>query len=191
MCWCAAAIATSRVAWPATAAQSISTHSFVNLVKRAEDDGVLAEKVGARPDIPAPLFRDLLIKATAVVRDRLLASAPPEVKSEINRILAKVSKEVAANVGPRDYRAAQRVVLNPERIGNLDESSGCVLRMIVNIEETVVALATLAKVPIAAVDRLMGGGEPDPVLILCKAIGLDWSTVKAVICPAGRQRPGA
>src|SRR5580704_1783057 len=64
----------------------LSTHSFVNLVKRAEDDGVLAEKVGARLDIPAPLFRDLLIKATAVVRDRLLASAPPDIKSEINRI---------------------------------------------------------------------------------------------------------
>jgi uncharacterized protein (DUF2336 family) len=167
----------------------LSTHSFVNLVKRAEDDGVLAEKVGARLDIPAPLFRDLLIKATAVVRDRLLASAPPDVKSEINRILAKVSEEVAANVGPRDYRAAQRVVLNLERIGNLDESSVAAFCADCRYEETVVALATLAKVPIAAVDRLMGGGEPDPVLILCKAIGLDWSTAKAVLSLQGGKDP--
>src|ERR1700691_5966092 len=101
----------------------ISAHSFVNLVKRAEDDGVLAEKVGTRPDIPAPMFRELLLKATAVVRDRLLASAPSEARKEINRILAKVSREVAESIGPRDYRAAQRVVLVLERAGSLDETA--------------------------------------------------------------------
>jgi hypothetical protein len=45
----------------------------------------------------------------------------------------------------------------------------------------VVALATLSKVPIKIVDRLMAGDRPDPVLILCKAVGLAWPTVKAVI----------
>ena len=55
-------------------------------------------------------------------------------------------------------------------------------------EETVVALAALAKVPIKIVDRLMGGDRPDPVLILCKAADLSWPTVKAVILarPDGR-----
>ena len=48
-------------------------------------------------------------------------------------------------------------------------------------EETVVSLATLAKVPVNVVDRLLGGARPDPVLILCRAIGLNWSTVKAII----------
>ncbi len=78
----------------------ISEHSFFNLIKRAEDDGVLAEKVGTRPDIPAPMFRELLLKATAVVRERLLATAPSEARKEINRILAKVSREVAAKRRP-------------------------------------------------------------------------------------------
>jgi hypothetical protein len=31
----------------------------------------------------------------------------------------------------------------------------------------------------------MGRGEPDPILILCKAIALDWSTVKAVLSLQG------
>jgi uncharacterized protein (DUF2336 family) len=48
-------------------------------------------------------------------------------------------------------------------------------------EETVVALATLAKVPLNVVDRLMGGDRPDPALILCKAVGLSWATVTAII----------
>jgi uncharacterized protein (DUF2336 family) len=159
----------------------ISELGFVNLVKRAEDDGVLAEKIGLRPDIPAPMFRELLVKATAVVRDRQLASAPPDIKNEINRILAKVAKEAGARVGPRDYRAAQRGVLNLDRAGSLDETAVAAYCGDNKYEETVVALATLAKVPINVVDRLMGGDHPDPVLILCKAIGLGWPTVKAII----------
>ncbi len=38
----------------------ISETGFFRLVKRAESDGVLAEKVGLRPDIPPPMFRELL-----------------------------------------------------------------------------------------------------------------------------------
>ncbi len=91
----------------------ISENGFLRLVKRAEDDGMLAEKVGLRPDIPPQMFRELLTKATAVVHKRLLASATPEMQAEIRRVLDKVSGEVGARVGPRDYRAAQRVVLEP------------------------------------------------------------------------------
>jgi hypothetical protein len=51
-----------------------------------------------------------------------------------------------------------------------------------------VGLATLAKVPINVVDRLMGGDRPDPVLILCKAAALAWPTVKAIflLCSGGK-----
>src|SRR6185437_13700907 len=66
----------------------ISDTSFSNLVKRAEMDGVLAEKVGLRPDIPAHMFRDLVVQATEVVQKRLLASARPDTQAEIFRVLA-------------------------------------------------------------------------------------------------------
>jgi uncharacterized protein (DUF2336 family) len=163
----------------------ISKLSFSSLVKRAEDDGILAEKVGLRPDIPPAMFRELLSKATAVVRNRLLASAPPDVRAEICRVLTKVSEEVGARVGPHDYRDAQRVVLKLDRAGRLNEPAVAAFCGDGKYEETVVSLATLAKVPIAIVDRLMSGDRPDPVLILCKACALSWPTVKAIIT----QRP--
>ena len=173
----------------------ISEMGFTRLVKRAADDGILAEKVGLRPDIPAPMFRELLTRATAIVHKRLIASATPEVKAEICDVLAKVAKEVGARVGPRDYRAAQRVVLNLHRAGRMNEAALAAFCSDGKYEEAVVALAALAKVPINVVDRLMGGDRPDPVLILCKAAGLGWPTVKAVILvPSGRKRhvqPGA
>jgi uncharacterized protein (DUF2336 family) len=159
----------------------ISEKGFYRLVKRAEEDGILAEKVGRRPDIPAPLFRDLLTKATTVVHRRLIASATPEVRAAICDILAKVSKEVGARVGPRDFTAAQRLVLSLSRAKRLDETALASFCSEGKYEETAAALAALAKVPIKIADRLMSGARPDPVLILCKAAGLSWATVKALI----------
>ncbi len=159
----------------------ISEQSFHLLVKRAEDDGILAEKVGMRPDIPAPMFRELLTKATAVVHRRLLLSATPEARATICAVLAKVATDVGARVGPRDYRAAQRAVLSLDRAGRLDETALAAFCGEGKYEETVMALAALAKVPITIAGRLMDGDRPDPVLILCKAAGLSWPTVKAVI----------
>jgi hypothetical protein len=42
-------------------------------------------------------------------------------------------------------------------------------------------------VPVEVVDRLMNGERADPVLILARAIGFGWPTVKAVM----NSRPGA
>jgi uncharacterized protein (DUF2336 family) len=159
----------------------ISETSFFRLVKRAESDGILAEKVGLRPDIPPQMFRELLTQATAIVQKRLLASASPEQQAEIRRVLEKVAKEVGDRVGPRDYRAAQRTVLSLHRAGRMNETALAAFAGDSKYEETVVALAALAKVPVNVADRLMGGDRPDPVLILCKAAGFGWPTVKSVI----------
>jgi uncharacterized protein (DUF2336 family) len=157
----------------------ISQKSFSNLVKRAESDGVLAEKVGSRPDIPLPMFRALVEKATAVVHDRLIASTTPEMRAAIGDVLAKVSKEVGARVGPRDYRAAQRPVLALGQANRLNESTLLGFCGERRFEEAVVTLAALAKIQIEIVDRLMDSDRFDPVLILCKAANLSWPAVKA------------
>lgn len=170
----------------------ISAMGFSRLVKRAADDGILAETVGLRSDIPAPLFRELLTRATAVVHERLLAAATPERKAEIENVLNKVAKEVGARVGPRDYRAAQRVVLGLSRAGRMDEAALAKFCSDGKYEEAVVALAALAKVPINVVDRLMAGDRRDPVLILCKSAGLAWPVVQSVFVlhPDGKAAPG-
>ena len=159
----------------------LSANGFHSLVKRAEADGILAEKVGLRPDIPAPLFRELITKATAVVQRRLIASANPELRAAICDILAKVSDEVASRVGPRDYSAAQRLILGLNRDKRLNEMTLAAFCGEGKYEEMVAGLAALAKVPIKIADRLMSGDRPDPVLILCKAANLSWPTVKAII----------
>jgi uncharacterized protein (DUF2336 family) len=84
----------------------LSEGAFSTLVKRAEEDGVLAEKVGLRIDIPPRLFRQLLVQASEVVQNRLLAQAKPETQAEISRVLAKVTDEVGAKASPQLYGCA-------------------------------------------------------------------------------------
>jgi uncharacterized protein (DUF2336 family) len=168
------------------ASARLSNDAFSALVNRAEKDGILAEKVGQRPDIPAHLFRELLMRATDVVQRRLLATAKPETQTEIRRVLANISKELNTKNVPRDYTAAQRMVLALHQAGKLGENELVDFAKSNKFEETVASLSALCGVPIEAVDRLTVGERPDPVLILCKAIGFGWPAVRAIIMA----RPG-
>jgi uncharacterized protein (DUF2336 family) len=166
-------------------AARLSERSFSTLVSQAEEDGILAEKVGTRPDIPPRLFRDLLLKATEVVQQRLIEAAKPETQAEIRRVLARVSHEVGS-AKSRDYSAAERAIEALHREGKLNEAALVDFAKLGKYEEMVASLSRLCVVPIDVVDRLMGGERPDPILILCKSAGWEWPTVKALITA----RPG-
>ena len=45
----------------------------------------------------------------------------------------------------------------------------------------VAALSAMSGVKIATLDRLIAGDRDDPILIVGKAIGLEWATVRALI----------
>jgi len=165
----------------------LSENAFTTLVNRAERDGVLAEKVGLRTDIPPRLFRQLLMQASEVVQKRLLAQARPETQAEIRRVLAKVTEEVAAKAAPRNYTAALAAVQALHKERKLTEADVANYARNGNYEETIAALATVSAVPVEVVDRLMSGERADPVLILARAAGFGWRTVREVM----NARPGA
>ncbi|HTQ83672.1 MAG TPA: DUF2336 domain-containing protein [Pseudolabrys sp.] len=165
----------------------LSEEAFTALVQRAEQDGVLAEKVGVRDDIPPRLFRQLLMQATEVVRKRLLTQAKPETQAEIRRVLAKVSDEVAAKAAPRNYTDALAAVRVLHKARKLTEADVAEYAKSGKYEETIAALATMCAVPVEVVDRLMNGERADPVLILARAANFSFATVKAII----EARPGS
>ena len=164
----------------------LSDNAFTTLVERAEQDGVLAEKVGMRTDIPPRLFRQLLMRASEVVQ-KLLAKAKPETQTEIQRVLAQVTDEVAAKAAPRNYAAALAAVRRLHSQHKLGETDIADFARFGKYEETIAALAILCAVPVEVVDRLMNGERSDPVLILARAGGFGWQTVKAIL----NGRPGA
>jgi uncharacterized protein (DUF2336 family) len=169
----------------------LSDNAFGKLVKRAEQDGVLAEKVGMRTDIPPRLFRQLLVQASEVVQRRLLSKAKPETQAEIRRILAQVTDEVAAKAAPRNYAAALAAVRALHKERKLGEADIAEFALAGKYEETIAALATMCAVPVEVVDRLMNGERADPVLILARAIGFGWATVKAILNARPGSKPSA
>jgi uncharacterized protein (DUF2336 family) len=157
----------------------LSEAGFRALIQGAAQDAGLAEKIGLRPDIPPRLFRDLMLKSTRAVQDRLLASAKPEMRSEIQRALAEAAAKATA--APRNYSAAERAIRDLQQHGNLDEGRLVEFANRGQFEELVAALAALCEVPVNVVDRLMASDRADPILILCKSAGWGWPTVKAIM----------
>jgi uncharacterized protein (DUF2336 family) len=160
----------------------LSETALDTLVNRAEGDGILAERVALRTDIPPHLFKQLIVQASEVVRMRLLALAKPELQAEIQKVLAMVTGEVASQSAPRNYVAALAAVRALHREHKLGETEIANFAESKKYEETIAALATVAAVPVEVVDRLMSGERTDPVLILARAVGFSWPTVKAILC---------
>jgi uncharacterized protein (DUF2336 family) len=169
----------------------LSENAFTTLVKRAEQDGVLAEKVGLRTDIPPRPFRQLLMQATDVVQKRLLAQAKPETRSEIRSNLAKVTDEVAARAAPRNYTAALAAVRALHKERKLTKADIAEFARSGKYEETIAALATLCAVPVEVVDRLMNGERVDPVLILARSASFGWDTVREVMSARPGPKPSS
>jgi uncharacterized protein (DUF2336 family) len=155
---------------------------FVSLMKSAETDESLAETIGLRLDLPLRLLRDLLLKATEAVRARLLAVAPPATREEIRKTLGKISSEVGQELAaPRDFTRALQVVEIMRKEGTLDETALLAFAIARKYEEVVAALSALCSGSVGLVAPLMRSVRSDGLLIACKAAGLKWPTVKAIL----------
>jgi uncharacterized protein (DUF2336 family) len=158
-----------------------SERGFVKLVKSAQTDESLAEKVGLRPDLPTPLRADLLRQATDVVRSRLLANAPPGARHHIQQLLARIARDVGQGLeAPRDFGKAMRAVSRMQEQGILDESALLSFVTAKSFEGLVVALSALSTAPVDLVSSIMQNVRVDGLLIVCKAAGLQWASVDAI-----------
>jgi uncharacterized protein (DUF2336 family) len=167
------------------AGAQFSECGYATLVGRAERDESLTEKLGLRLDIPANLLRELLAKATDIVRARFLTAPRPVLQGKIHGS----GGTSAGQTVPRkkiDYTQAQSEVLALNRAGKLNDST--VNRFAVRSEYTnvVAALSLLSDVKIEAIEPLI---EPEwlyGLIVACRASRLNWSTMTMII----RNRPG-
>ncbi|MCC6949213.1 MAG: DUF2336 domain-containing protein [Bradyrhizobiaceae bacterium] len=174
----------------ANASASFSEGGLAKLVDRAGGDDSLVSRIAERPGIPPHLFHKLVLQASGLVQQRLLAQASPQMRAEIEQVLAKVSQEIDPSVpAPRRFTAAQRLIGMLHRSGALGESELYDLAKSKRYEETVAALSVLCSVQVEQIHWLMNGDRIEPLLIHLKAAGFDWLTVRAIILlrPTGRR----
>ena len=165
----------------ANAGAAFSTIGYSALVKRAAKDGVLTITVGQRNDLPDRLLKELLAGSVDVVRRRLFDMAEPGRQAAVAKAMGEISGKGDQPAKQRDFAPAQRTILSLYRAGDLDEAALLGFAKAYRYTESVAALSAMSGVPIAAVDRLMAGDRHDPILILAKAIGLEWATVRALV----------
>jgi uncharacterized protein (DUF2336 family) len=160
----------------------ISATGFAIVVAQAESNPELAVKTGIRVDLPPQLRQQLLRNATEAVRSRLLSRAPPHLFEEIRSAIAAVSAGVDREMSKvRDFAAAKRFVALLNDKGELNEATLFGFAKQRKYEETVAALAELSQSTIEVIRPLMQSLRDDGVLIPCKAAGLNWETVHAVL----------
>ena len=160
-----------------------SEKAYAHLVDQPEADESLLEKLGLRLDIPLHIFRRLLERVTEAVRSRLLALATPEKRDDISEILASISNEVIIENEEldRDFTAAQRLVQMMHENGELDQVALLEFARARQYAATVTALATLCSAPVDMIKQMLKDGRNDPLLVPCKAAGLSWPTLRALL----------
>jgi uncharacterized protein (DUF2336 family) len=168
-----------------------SRSGFCTLVVRAQTEDGLTELLVLRHEISAEQLRELVVKATETVRQRLTAIARPELRARIDAVLHGLASTIDHwNARrPRDYSAAQELAermrhdpaLLRTRLKDAAEED--------DFELSVAVLAALARISVSAVERVMVSRDAGGLLLLCKAIGLEWPVVRSVLPlhPAGRR----
>jgi uncharacterized protein (DUF2336 family) len=158
-----------------------SQPGYSALIKRACDDGVLTLTVGQRRDLSAPQLKDLLAGSAELVRRRLFEVAKPDKKVAINQAMIEIIGAPKQSEIRRDFALAQRAILALHHAGELNEAALLNFARAHKYEECVAALSAMSAVRVATIDRLIMGDRHDPILILGRAIGLEWATVRALI----------
>jgi uncharacterized protein (DUF2336 family) len=161
---------------------AFSQTGYSRLVRRADGDESLAESLGRRLDIPLQLFRELLLRATEAVRERLLASVGADRQDIIKDILANVSSEIVRDApAARNIEDAKRLAQMMKETGRLHEGEIVNFARHEKYDEMLASLALLCGVPFELIDQLMASERGDAVLVPCKAVGFTWQSVRAIL----------
>ena len=160
----------------------LSADGFAVVLAQAEADPELAVETGVRIDLPRALRQQLLHDATEAVRSRLLSRAPPHLFEEIRSAIAAASAGADRQMSAaRDFAQAQRHIALLSQSGQLTEAVLAGFARQRKYEETVAALAELSESTIDVIRPLMQSLRDDGLLVPCKAAGLEWDTVSAVL----------
>lgn len=158
-----------------------SEGGYSQLVEHSAHDESLAEKCGHRRDIPLKLFRELLLRATETVRDRLLATAD---RSKIEQVLMTVAENAEHEAGyynEHHTAEAHGRMLNLKNRGLLVHNVLAELAKANKHADVLVALALLCGTPMPLLQILLQSEHLEARLIPFKAAGTDWRIVEYIL----------
>jgi uncharacterized protein (DUF2336 family) len=161
---------------------AISSESFTALIQRALDNKNLAEAISDRDDVPPELYEFLVQRATENVKKHLVATCKPEVRKKVEALLSKVSGQVARQAVELPQRSASWTS------ATMIKRDIATLRMQLDkyiasgaVPEIFHTLAQLAAIPAETIKNVVRQGAEDGLLIICRASGMGWPSVRALL----------
>lgn len=152
------------------------------LVERAANDDTLSEKLGLRLDLPLHLLKQLLEKASEIVREKLMLVAPAAHRDDIQKIIADIGNDVVGDAVPvPDFERALKFVQLLKQEGELSEVTLLQFAEKKQHAETVAALAVMCSIPHDILDRAFQSERSEALIIPCRAASLGWTTVRALL----------
>lgn len=158
----------------------LSDFGFLHAIRRSTHDSILAESLGVRKDIPRPMFQQLIAKASADVKQKLMQERP-DLLGEVRSSVIEVAGALQSKFGPasESYFNAKRVVTARHQLGELNENLVLEYARSHKIEEVTVGLSLLCSLPVSAVEHALANTEM--TLVLAKANEFTWETAMALL----------
>ncbi len=159
-----------------------SLAGYDKLTHRARRDRKLTLALARRRDLPRQYFLKLLETASASVRAKLEA-ANPEAGAAIRDTVDEVATGLQQEVRKTSQRFAN-ALRDANRSFNAQPFTEANVHAPAHAQEftrTVIALAKLGRFPVDLVERALIDKGEDMILILGKAAGCSWITVKELL----------
>ncbi len=161
---------------------AFSPESFSALVQRALDNKNLAETIAERADVPPELYEYLVLRATESVKKHLVATCKPEMRPKVETLLSKVSSRIVQQAAafPRPNTGWSTATMIKRDLATMRAQLDKFIAAGATTE-IVNTLAQLAAIPAETVKNVIRQSAEDGLLIICRASGLSWPAVRALL----------
>jgi uncharacterized protein (DUF2336 family) len=159
-----------------------SNFGFLHMLRRSENDSILAENLGMRRDIPRRVFQQLISRASEDVK-RKLENERPDLALQIQESVTDLAGTLHSKFGPasKDYFHAKRTMASQYRCGNLNEKSILQYALSHKIENVAAGLSLLCSLPAELVERTLLDNNSELTLVLAKALDFSWETAMSLL----------
>ncbi len=168
-----------------------SDKGYDALVAQSRNDALLHAAVGRRHDIPPRHMEALFELAKAAARQRLAGLAGERGGRMVAQAVAASARDIAQENEARSeaYRLAVQVVAGLMQDNALKEETLVGYARDGRVEEAIVALSCLGRIPIEIAERAFLSADTDGLLVIARAADFAWSSLRDLYRLRPAQRP--
>jgi uncharacterized protein (DUF2336 family) len=167
------------------AGAALSDVGYSRLIRKSQSDPALGEIIAGRNDISLIGIRRLLKRATKAVAASLLQKVQPEYKRDVHETLLRIFDRVDNDIhAERDVALHAVAALKAE--GRLDAKALFEFSRHEQLSHLTAGLAELSGSSFELVAEVFDTGRNHPLMVVCKAAGIPWSSTFAML----KSRPG-